>query len=236
MGDKGLNFDREDNRPNYYNFHNGGNGLEMSTNQINGNKLESQIQKDSLPALKDLCRLLLSSFCGILDDFGLETQADEEMLLLAIESGDFDTVVEYVKLFKNKMSSILLLNNIGRDSRAEMDIGLSVVPDPIQVVGSCEDGDNMNLGRIHKSSDDKLINHSEQDRIDNDFVNMDSNEFNNNRADLNSSELRNMRFLSPNTSNTSNQIKKSPVPPLNIEKAGPGSWNRGQLPNEYPTE
>ncbi|KAJ1611026.1 hypothetical protein OJ253_995 [Cryptosporidium canis] len=235
MGEKGLSFEREDNKPNYYNFHNGGNSLEISTNQINGNKLESQIQKGSLPALKDLCRLLLSSFCGILDDFGLETQADEEMLLLAIESGDFDTVIEYVKLFKNKMSSILLLNNIGRDSRAEMDIGLSMVPDTIQVVGSYEDGNSMNLGRIHKSSDDKLINHSERDRMDNDFVIMDSNEFYN-KADLNSSELTNMKFLSPNTSNTSNKIKKSPVPPLNIEKAGPGSWNRGQLPNEYPTE
>ncbi|EAK88175.1 hypothetical protein [Cryptosporidium parvum Iowa II] len=194
----------------------------------NSNKYEPQIMNNasstsSSSSLKELCGLLLSSFCGILDDFGLETQADEQMLLIAIETGDFDSVIEYVKLFRNKISSILLLNNISRDFRTDIDI--------IKDVDNLQDGVYEQIGDIKRNS------------LNNNSINIDVNEFEQ-KIDLNNNqEFVNLKLLSPNSitnnnnnNNNSNNIKKSPVPPLNVEKAGPGSWNRGQLPNEYPIE
>ncbi|KAK9172421.1 hypothetical protein CmeUKMEL1_09835 [Cryptosporidium meleagridis] len=197
--------------------------ISEADNYDNNNKFEPQIMNNvsstsSSSSLRELCELLLSSFCGILDDFGLETQADEKMLLIAMETGDFDSVIEYVKLFRNKISSILLLNNIGRDFRADIDI--------IKDGDSLQDGGYEQIGDIKRNS------------LKNNSINIDVNDFEQ-KIDLNNNqEFGNLKLLSPNSinNNNSSHIKKSPVPPLNVEKAGPGSWNRGQLPNEYPIE
>lgn len=207
MEEQELNIEREDNR---YNRH-------------KVNNIESQIIKKS-SSLKDLCILLLSSFCDILDEFGLETKADEEMLLMAIDSGDFDSVIEYVKLFKNKISSILILNNIVKDFKAYMETGMTTVPEIIKDIENIKDCEYNNVSDTERNTIEQVIN-CDKDNIDDDLIN--------------DQEFINLKLFSPNTNITSNNnhnIKKSPVPPLNVEKAGPGSWNRGQLPSEYPIE
>ncbi|KAH8584026.1 uncharacterized protein ELE39_002784 [Cryptosporidium sp. chipmunk genotype I] len=230
MEEQELSIEREEDKFNRHIFQVESNIGAFENNYHNrNNKFESQIIKDtsstpSSSSLKELCGFLLSSFCGILDDFGLETQADKQMLLMAIDSGDFDSVTEYVKLFRNKISSILLLNNISRDSKADIEIMKDV--DNLQDCGY----DQIEIKR--NSTYDNLTN-------------IDSNEFQK-KIDLNNhKEFGNLKLLSPKTISTSNNnisssssrnIKKSPVPPLNVEKAGPGSWNRGQLPDEYPIE
>lgn len=233
--DKIINIETEGNRLNNSHHHHHNHNLEMLESHVKANVMSHpQMVGGSSSSLKDLCVLLLSSFCGILDEFGLETRADEEMLLLAMESGDFDSVIEYVKLFKNKMSSILLLNNIGRDSRTEMEIGMAMAPEIIRGIGDLKESEANHFagggGEVKRSGSDNVVvtgNHIKQESIvDDDFRT---------HFDVNNSESRNLKIPSPNQSSN---LKKSSIqlPPLNIEKAGPGSWNRGQLPNEYPTE
>lgn len=219
---KGVNVERETSRFSNSNNHHLDNILE---DHMKANAMDNPKKVGESSSLKDLCVLLLSSFCGILDEFGLETRADEDMLLLAVESGDFDSVIEYVKLFKNKISSILLLNNIGRDSKT--DIGMTMAPEVLKGMGDMESESSDFVEATMSGNNEVTSHHTKQDIVlEGDF-----------RTDLvvNNSEYRNLKPSSPGTSNN---VKKSPVPlpPLNIEKAGPGSWNRGQLPNEYPTE
>ncbi|KAF7457169.1 hypothetical protein HWI79_2124 [Cryptosporidium felis] len=162
---------------------------------------ESVINHGSTTSLRDLCGLLLTSFCGILDEFGLNTHADEELLFMAMDSGDFDTVFEYVKLFRNKISSILLLSNMRKNSR--------------EIDQNCESFDTGNL----------------QEAINNDPGHKNNSTSDSERNETEVEDNTNIDYLSPKK-----VVKKSPVPPLNVEKAGHGSWNRGQLPNEYPIE
>ncbi|OII71255.1 uncharacterized protein cubi_01730 [Cryptosporidium ubiquitum] len=240
MEEQELSIKREDNEYNRHNFQIDGNNIDLSINNHHkkSSNLESQMMKESFSksSLKDLCRLLLSSFCGILDEFGLETQADEEMLLMAIDSEDFDSVIEYVKLFRNKISSILILNNIVKDFKTDMEIGMTTVPEIINDIENMQDSEYDQISETERNSIEQVINYNDKDIIEDDLTNIDSNDFQK-RIDLNNPELGNLKILSPNTNiNSSNHIKKSPVPPLNVEKAGPGSWNRGQLPDEYPIE
>ncbi|KAH8742111.1 hypothetical protein FG386_003438 [Cryptosporidium ryanae] len=192
-------------------------------------------EKDNY-GLKELCNLLISSFCGILDDLGLETREDEELLLVAIESGDTDTVRDYVKLLRNKLSSVLLLKNVCNKEINYIEYT------PMNSNSGINEGlldKNENLTKqktqITSSVSPEGYFPSNYD-LNGDLIECDSYVHNSDvrlRAgfDDSSSDDHNQFGIK-----TGNNHKKSQVPPLKVEFAGPGSWNRCQIPNEYPTD
>ncbi|KAH7649097.1 hypothetical protein FG379_003662 [Cryptosporidium bovis] len=203
-----------------------------------GNSSYNLKYKD-IVSLKELCNLLISSFCGILEELGLETQEDEELLLIAIESGDTDTVREYVRLLRNKLSSVLLLRNIDN----------SVVGNnQVNYIEYTSLNGNSGANESYLSKDENLtkqkipiIGETSPERyfppnndLNDNIVEYDSHVFNgdnslsDNFIDSNSDDQPSMNIKSNH--------KKSPVPPLRVEFAGPGSWNRCQIPNEYPSD
>ncbi|KAL7068846.1 hypothetical protein ACR3K2_06810 [Cryptosporidium serpentis] len=161
---------------------------------------------------KYLCIVLISSFCGILQDFGMKVEDDEKLLITAINTGDISTVIQYTTLMHSKLSSNILLNRISaakNSSLYSIDGKIQDMNETVQTVNEMDTDKYTEMNKLLQSNTHQIYSSFET---------------------IVSTEV-NMSKLATTPTN-----KKSPVPPLRIECVGPGSWNRGQLPEEYPKD
>ncbi|OII75135.1 hypothetical protein cand_004010 [Cryptosporidium andersoni] len=161
---------------------------------------------------KYLCIVLISSFCGILQDFGMKVEDDKKLLITAINTGDIFTVIQYTTLMHSKLSSNILLNRISAARNSSSYSIDSKIQDMNEIVKTMNEMDIDECAEMNKSLQ------SNTDQIYSSFETIISTE-------VNTSNL----VIAPTN-------KKFSVPPLRIECVGPGSWNRAQLPEEYPKD
>ncbi|EEA07622.1 uncharacterized protein CMU_005450 [Cryptosporidium muris RN66] len=161
---------------------------------------------------KYLCIVLISSFCGILQDFGMKVEDDEKLLITAINTGDISTVIQYTTLMHSKLSSNILLNRISTTRNSSSYSIDSKMQDMDETVKTMNEMDTDEYTEMNKSLQ------SNAHQIYSSFETIISTE-------VNTSNL----VIAPTN-------KKFSVPPLRIERVGPGSWNRAQLPEEYPED